>query len=135
MKEVSIISDDKIGLLADISYLLGKSNINIESVSATSVGGKAVISVLVKNREKTKDVLQKNGFKVSEHDTFFINVKDKPGQLAEISKMFSDAEINLDNVHLVSKDGKNVIYGLTVNKGYERAREIVKYYLLDKEQP
>jgi len=63
MKDITIIAPDKVGLLADISYILGKARVNIESIAVTSVGGKAVITVLVKKQPESNGcAYQKTGF-------------------------------------------------------------------------
>ena len=61
MKSVTIVSDDRVGLLADISYVLGKSNVNIEGLSVDVVGGKAIISIEVKDQKKASDILAGTG--------------------------------------------------------------------------
>jgi len=54
MHSITIVADDRVGLLADISYILGTTHINIESISVSAIGGKAVITLLVKNPEKAE---------------------------------------------------------------------------------
>ena len=49
MKSLTIVADDRVGLLSDISYVLGKSKINIESISVDVIGNKAVIVLTIKN--------------------------------------------------------------------------------------
>lgn len=130
MRDVTIITEDKVGLLADISYILGKAKINIESISVTSVGGKAVITILVKSPEKAEDVLRKNGFKVSSGNIIFVKLEDKPGALSEIAKMLADNKINVENLNLVSKDGRNTVVGITVDRP-RKAKTILEKYLVE----
>lgn len=130
MKDVTIIAPDKVGLLADISYILGKAKVNIESIAVTSVGGKAVITVLVKNSEKATDVLEKNGFKVSSGNIIFIKVLDQPGKLSEIAKLLADSKISVANLNLISKDGKFTIIGVTVDRP-RKAKKVLEEYLVE----
>lgn len=130
MKDVTIIAPDKVGLLADISYILGKAKVNIESIAVTSVGGKAVITVLVKNSEKATDVLEKNGFKVSSGNIIFIKVLDQPGKLSEIAKLLADSKISVANLNLISKDGKFTIIGVTVDRP-RKAKKVLEDYLVE----
>ena len=46
MKELLVLAKDRIGLLADLSYILGEAGIDIESISADTLGDKAVIRSL-----------------------------------------------------------------------------------------
>ncbi|MDD2655442.1 MAG: ACT domain-containing protein [Candidatus ainarchaeum sp.] len=132
MKEISIITEDRVGLLADVSYVLGKARINIESISASGVGGKAVLSIVVKDYEKAKQVLENSGFKVTNGNVVFIKLADQPGKLAEIAKMLADNKINVENLHLVSRDGKSTIVGITVSNP-KKAKDLLKDVLIDKE--
>ena len=130
MKDLTIIAADKVGLLADISYILGKARVNIESIAVTSIGGKAVITVLVKNSQKATDVLRRSGFKVSSGNVIFLKIMDEPGKLSEIAKMLVDNKIGVGNLNLVSKDGKNSIVGITVDRP-RKAKKVLEQYLVE----
>jgi len=132
MKEISIITDDRVGLLADISYILGKAKINIESIAASAVGGKAVLSIVVRDYDRAKSVLENSGFKITAGNVIFVKLEDKPGMLAEIAKMLADEGINVENLHLVSKDGKHTIVGLTVANP-RKTKTLLAEYLIEKD--
>jgi hypothetical protein len=130
MKDITVIAPDKVGLLADISYILGKARVNIESIAVTSVGGKSIITVLVKNSQKAMDVLQRSGFKVSSGNVIFVKIEDKPGRLSEIAKMLADQKINVENLNLVSRDGKHSIVGIAVTRP-RKAKKVLEEYLVE----
>ena len=133
MKDVTVIAPDKVGLLADISYILGKAKVNIESIAVTSVGGKSVITVLVKNGQKAMDVLKRNGFTVSSGNVIFVKLLDTPGKLSEVAKMLADSKINVENLNLVSRDGKDSIVGITVNRP-RKAKKVLAQYLVENSE-
>ena len=62
MKTITIISEDRVGLLADISYILAKSKVNIDEINADIVDGKAVIKLAVGDKEKATKALADNGY-------------------------------------------------------------------------
>ena len=134
MKDICVVTDDRMGLLADISYILGQARINIDSIAVSAVGGKAVFSIVVRDQEKAKNVLEGNGFQVSSGNVVFVKLEDKPGQLAEIAKMLSKNRISVDNVHLVSKDGKNSIVGVSVSRP-RKAKKLLSPFLIENELP
>ena len=85
MKSVTIVSEDRVGLLADISYILGKSNMNIDGLSVDVLGGKAVIALEVKDPRKATDVLGRNGFKTTKPEAIVIKVaNDSMGRITEM---------------------------------------------------
>ncbi len=131
MKPITIVVDDRIGLLADISYILGKAKINIEGVSVSVVGGKAIIVLTVIDAEKTGSVLTKNGYKVMESDVLVAKLADKPGELGTITKKLAENSININNVHIISRDGKNTLLALIVDKP-KKARELLKDILVEE---
>lgn len=130
MKDITIIMDDKLGLLADISYILGKARINIESISSTAVGGKAIISIVVKNAQKAQEVLGRNGFKVSSGNILFVRIPNEPGNLSKIAKMLADGKINLEKLAQASIDGQYVVIGLTVDRP-RKAKKVLAQYLVE----
>ena len=61
MKQMTLIAKDEVGVLADISYILGKARINIESITVASVEAKAIITMFVKDEKRAKELLRANG--------------------------------------------------------------------------
>lgn len=130
MKDVTVIAPDKVGLLADISYILGKARVNIESIAVTSLGGKSIITVLVKNSQKAMDVLKRNGFKVSSGNVIFVKIADEPGKLSEVAKMLADNKVDVKNLNLVSRDGKDSVVGIAVDRP-RKAKKVLEPYLVE----
>ncbi len=133
MKQITIVADDKVGLLADISYILGKAKVNIDSISVDVVGGKAIISVLLSDEERGKSVLEASGYKVNELNSLVLKLRDQPGELSKITKTLSKEGINIQNVHMLSRDGKNTVISIAVDKP-KRAISLLKEYLISNEE-
>ncbi|MFA4982947.1 MAG: ACT domain-containing protein [Candidatus Micrarchaeia archaeon] len=113
MKQLTITMDDKVGVLADISYILGKAKINIESVSAEAYGGKVVINLTVKDDKRAAELLAASGYKALESDVLVVKVKDAPGELSKISTRLKDANIDIQSLFILARgDG----YSLDVFK-------------------
>ncbi|MFA6530775.1 MAG: ACT domain-containing protein [Candidatus Micrarchaeia archaeon] len=125
MKAITIVADDRIGLLADMSYILGKARINIESVSVDVVGGKAVVVLMVKDPKAAKEVLERNNYKVNEENSVVIKLSDQPGELSRVTAMLAKEKIDIKNVHMLSRDGKASILSITVDRP-RKAEEMLK---------
>lgn len=132
MKAVTIVADDKVGLLADISYVLGKAKINIESISVDVTGGKAVISLMLSDEMRGKNVLEASGYQVGELNSIVIKLPDQPGELSRITNSLSKDGVNIHNVHMLSKDGKNTVISVVVDKP-KRAASLLKDYMLSSD--
>jgi hypothetical protein len=125
MKTITIVEQDRVGLLMDISYILGKEKINIESITANAVGGKAIITLSVKDSNEAKKTLLKNGFHIIEEDMLMVSMRDRPGELAALAKLLKDNGINMQNLYMVSKDAKNTIIAIKPDKP-KKAMELLK---------
>lgn len=133
MKTITIVSDDKVGLLADISYILAKAGINIESLNVDVVADKAVILLSVKDAEKTRAALEASGYKVSEENMVVVKLSDKPGELSKITKMLAKEGINIENVLMLSRDGKNTVLSIAVDNPKKASNLLKEYLITDKD--
>jgi len=133
MKTVTIVSDDKVGLLADISYILAKANINIESLNVDVVGGKAVIMLSVKDDVKARSALEASNYKVNADNTIVIKLDDRPGELSKVTRMLADEGVNIENVLMLSRDSKNTILSMSVDK-LSKAQKLLKQYMIAEKE-
>ncbi|MFH0737563.1 MAG: ACT domain-containing protein [Candidatus Micrarchaeota archaeon] len=132
MKNITIIADDKVGLLADISYVLAKSKINIDAINVDVVGGKAIISLTVSDAVKGKQVIESAGYKVEDQSAVVIKLEDKPGELNRITTLLSKEGVNVMHIHTLSKDGKNTVLAMIVDKP-KRAMLVLQPHLITNE--
>jgi hypothetical protein len=128
MKELLVLAKDRIGLLADLSYILGEAGINIESISAEAIGDKAVIHLILSDDKKGKEVLEKGDFIVLSSDAIIVKVADLPGELSTLTKILANAKIGIKNVQLVTKENNIALYALRVEKT-KKAANLLKEYL------
>lgn len=127
MKELTIVAEDSVGLLADISYLLGKSRINIEALTAGIVGNNAVIHMVVRDEKRAKEVLEKNNYSVVSSDSIVIELDDMPGALSELSKKLTNAKVNMEKIYPLAMGGKTALYAVKVDK-QKKAMKVLEEY-------
>ncbi|MEW6748541.1 MAG: ACT domain-containing protein [Candidatus Micrarchaeota archaeon] len=116
MKSITIVAEDKVGLLADISYILAKSKINIETVSVDVVGGKAIISLGVGDITKAKQVVEASGYKVEDPEAVVIKLSDKADEVNRVTKMLTEEGVDVKNVRMLTKDSNNTVLAILVDK-------------------
>lgn len=116
MPSVVVVTDDKVGLLTDISYILGKEGIRMESVGIEAAGGKAVISLSVRDPNKAKFVLAKNGFETVTHGSVVIRLAECFKKMDEIKQRLEDKKVSLQEWKLISGGQDNGLVSLTVDK-------------------
>ena len=129
MDQIVIVSDDRPGILANISHILGKDGININGVNASIVERRAIITLLVKNKERAIALLQQNGYNVLTRRMIAVRLMDVPGEQAKFTQLLADRSINMEDMHMVAREKGSVIYAIKVDK-YDEAKEVLKGYLL-----
>ena len=128
MEQITVVAKDNVGTLADISYILGKAKINIESLSAVSLSGKAVLVFFVKKADRAKRVLESNDYDVLESEVLIIKIKDQPGELSKVSVLLKKEKVNILNLYYIAKEKGASVLALRVDK-YAKAKKLLKPYL------
>ncbi len=128
MKEIVVVAEDKVGLLADISYLLAKSKINIDSISVDVLGKSGIIHLTVKDEARVKEILENNGYKVITSDRIVVKIKDAPGEVAKISKMLADNKVSIENFYMITRSGDFALFSLKADK-IKKATTLLKEYI------
>ncbi len=129
MKSVTIVSEDRVGLLADISYILGKSSVNIEGIVAEVVGGKAVISLEVKDPRKTSEILSQNGYRTADPEA--IVVKVPANGMDQITEMLAGEKVMVKEMSSLSSDAVEGIFALNVDKPRKACRMLSAFLLVN----
>lgn len=109
MKELSIITDNRIGTLANVAEALGGVGINIEAIAAYEQGGKAIFRVLTNDATSARKSLEKtpgiSGVVVS--DVIVLKLDNRPGELGKLTRKMANRGIDLESLYIVSKTGEN----------------------------
>jgi hypothetical protein len=104
MKEIIIVSEDRPGLVADISAVLAEAEINIEFLSAEIVGGTAITILSADRYDVALRALSAAGFHALTEDAIVVRLDDKPGELARITRRFKEAGISLRSIRIIRRD-------------------------------
>ncbi len=121
MRSVTVVAEDRVGLMADISYILAKSHISIQSLHVDVVGEKAIIAMSVRDPKYTKDILQKNGFSIL-NEPVVVKLPNVPGELDRLANRLNHEKVVIEEVHVVSTDVQKGIFALQVDKPRKAVR-------------
>lgn len=116
MKTVTIISNDRVGLLADISYVLGKTGINIESLNVDVINERAVVTLEVRDPTKAKSILERNGFSTTDLKSIVIKLANPTKSIEEVTEMLESENVQVKETTLLSSDAHDGIFALMVDK-------------------
>lgn len=103
MEHVTVVAEDKTGLLSDISGLLGRSHINISDIQASVHADVAVIQLNVDRFEDALRTLTEENYHVVADDAILVRIADRPGALAVIARSLSDARIDIRSMTVAQR--------------------------------
>jgi len=129
MKEIVIITQNRAGLVADISDALAAKGINIETLDAEDAHDMAVVALTVDRYDEALGALRDAGFDAVTEDALVIRLPDEPGALAKVARRFKDADIDLRSLRIIQRQQGFALVALAAERT-EQARALVKDYLI-----
>lgn len=95
VKQLIVATEDRPGMLAEVSGILAKSNINIDGFCAYSMDGQAIFYIVSSDSQKAKTALSAKGWQVKEEDVVIVGLENKVGILSKIADKLKSKNINL----------------------------------------
>src|ERR1035438_7385729 len=99
VRQLSLFLENKPGALSRPVKLLAKAKFNILTMSIADTRQFGILRFVVRDWEKAKQMLEKDGFVVKVSDMVAIEVADEPGGLADILVTLETARVNLEYMY------------------------------------
>ena len=112
---IIIIVDDRVGVLANITGVLAGAGINIESMDAEVAGQRGAVLMTVNETDHALSLLNQAGYKAVGEDTVVLRLRDEPGSLARVADRLKQAEVNIQNLHILGRQDGYSLIALTTN--------------------
>ncbi|MDH5731775.1 MAG: ACT domain-containing protein [Gammaproteobacteria bacterium] len=130
MKQLTIISENRPGITAEVTEALAKQNINIESMDGETFDDTGIIILSVDNYDLALFTLNKiPGINVISEDVILIRIANQPGALAQIANRFKQANMNIRSIRFVQRDQDYGIVAISTERS-EEAIDLVKDVLV-----
>jgi hypothetical protein len=98
------------GALARVAAAISDAGVNIAAATCVGAGERAELHILVPHAEAAKHALAISHVGVSrERDVVVVDVEDRPGVLADLTRKIARAGINLDLVYVATQN--RVVFG------------------------
>ena len=98
------------GALAEVSGAISDAGVNIAAATCFGSGQRAELHVLVPHAEAAKHALAISQLAVTrEREVVVVEVEDRPGVLADLTRKIALAGINLDLVYVATRN--RVVFG------------------------
>lgn len=102
--------DNTPGSLAQVAAAISDAGVNIAAATCTGAGERAELHILVKHAEAARHSLAISHVAVShEREVVVVDVEDRPGVLADLTRKIARAGVNLDLVYVATRN--RVVFG------------------------
>jgi hypothetical protein len=98
------------GALAQVAAAISDAGVNIAAATCIGTGEKAELHILVKHAEAVKHSLAISHLAVTrEREVVVVDVEDRPGVLADLTRRIARAGVDLDLVYVATQN--RVVFG------------------------
>ena len=122
MRQITIYTDDRPGVVAEVTAALAGSGVNIESLDAEAAESGGVVVLTVDRYDVALVALRDAGFHAVSEDALVVRIVDEPGALARLAERFRGAGINLRNVRILRRRGGEGLVALSCERTEEALR-------------
>ena len=99
LEQLSFMLPDRIGLLSEVTAFITAASINIEAICAYGMGDDGHFMIITDNNSKAKKVITNMGAEVETEAVVAVEVPNKIGQLQQIARKISDANIDITFIY------------------------------------
>jgi hypothetical protein len=100
------------GALAEVAAAISDAGVNIAAATCIGDGERAELHILVPHAEAARHSLAISHLAVTrEREVVVVDVEDRPGVLADLTRRIASAGINLDLVYVATRN--RVVFGAT----------------------
>ncbi len=125
MKQITIVSENRPGILAEITEAIASAGVNLETIDVETIAGSAVAILTVDKYDAALRALEQTPFKAVSEDAIVVKLEDRPGELARITRRFKEAKINMRSVRFLRRDQNQALVAISTERTAE-AMELVK---------
>ena len=102
--------DNEPGALARVAAAISDAGVNMAAATCIGDADHAELHILVPHAEAAKHSLAISGLAVTrERQVAVVEVEDRPGVLADLTRRIADAQVNLDLVYVAT--GNRIVFG------------------------
>ena len=100
------------GALAEVAAAVSDAGVNLAAATCVGKGERAELHILVPHAEAARHALATAHVGVSrEREVVVVDVEDRPGVLADLTRRIAKAGVNLDLVYVATRN--RVVFGAT----------------------
>lgn len=124
MKMLTVVAEDRPGLMVEITSVLEEAGIEIVDFAGQTLAGTAVLNLRAEPLDEAFRRLSAAGFRVVSHDHVLVRLENHPGALGELSRLLAEARIDVRGMHIVGRQQAASIVALETPDA-DRARDVL----------
>ncbi len=98
------------GALAEVAAAISDAGVNLAAATCVGGGERAELHILVPHAEAARHALAISHVAVTrEREVVVVDVKDRPGELADLTRKIAGAGVDLDLVYVATRN--RVVFG------------------------
>ena len=97
--QISVFLENRIGQLAEITRLLAEAGIDIRALSIAETSDYGLARMIVDDSYKASSILLQHGDILSMTPVWAVEVPDRPGGLAEVLGVLSEAHVDVEYMY------------------------------------
>jgi hypothetical protein len=122
--DLAIEIENTPGALAEVAAAISDAGVNIAAATCVGAGERAELHILVPHAEAVRRALAISHVAVSrEREVVVVDVEDRPGVLADLTRKIARAGVNLDLVYVATEN--RVVFGAPDLAGLRAALGVV----------
>src|SRR5207249_2251072 len=108
--DLAIEIDNTPGALADVAAAISDAGVNLAAATCIGTGERAELHILIPHAEAARHLLAISHIAVTrEREVVVVDVEDRPGVLADLTRKIARAGVNLDLVYVATRN--RVVFG------------------------
>ena len=107
LKQLSLFLENKPGALSRPMRLLARAKLNILTLSIADANQFGILRLILRDWEKAKKLLEREGFLVKVTDMVAVEVADRPGGLSKILGVLEKSGINVEFMYAFTEKRKD----------------------------
>ncbi len=110
MKEFRVFVADRPGELARVTEALSSAAVNIRAIASESKHDASFLRIVTQDVATTEKALTNAGMKYELNEILNLELLDRPGELAKVSRRLARASIDVHSIYILgSKNGRTEI--------------------------
>ena len=110
IKQLSVFVENKPGKLYEALEALADAKIDLRALSLADTSDFGILRSIVDKPDQALDVLSKAGFLVKTNEVLAVVIGDKPGGLATVVRILSEASVNIEYTYAFVAHSRDKAY-------------------------